>query len=328
LIVEEEPVEGVDMKRPIPITSLPRLTGKRAIVTGASDGVGLALATRLAQAGAELVLPVRNQEKGRSAVDAIRTAAPDAEVTLEALDLASLGSVAELTRRLLADRRPLHLLVNNAGVMAPATRQLTQDGHELQFGTNHLGHFALTAGLLPLLRAGEARVTTVTSSAARFGTFDWNDLQSKLSYSPARSYGISKLANLLFALELDRRSAQAGWGITSTAAHPGTTLTNLYSAGPNLGRTRLSPQAAVIAKLKRWGLFVHGVDEGVQPILYAATGSESHGGGFYGPNGIGEFTGRPTELHVYRSARDAEAAAKLWAVSEQLTRMRFESPVR
>ncbi|MFI5719011.1 SDR family oxidoreductase [Nocardia sp. NPDC051750] len=315
------------MKRSIPITSVPRLTGKRAIVTGASDGVGLALATRLAQAGAEIVLPVRNQEKGRSAVDVIRTAAPEAEITLETLDLASLSSVAELTHRLLADCQPVHLLVNNAGVMAPATRQLTQDGFELQFGTNHLGHFALTAGLLPLLRAGEARVTTVTSSAARFGKFDWNDLQSERSYSPARSYGISKLANLLFALELDRRSAQAGWGITSTAAHPGTTLTNLYSAGPNLGRTRPSPQAAVMAGLKRLGMFVHGVDEGVQPILYAAVGGESHGGGFYGPNGIGEFTGRPTELDIYRPARDAGAAAELWAVSEELTHIGFGSPV-
>ncbi|MGI5218922.1 SDR family oxidoreductase [Nocardia sp. CA-290969] len=315
------------MKRSMPITPVPRLTGKRAIVTGASDGVGFALATRLAAAGAELVLPVRNQEKGRSAVDAIRIAAPEAQVTLEALDLASLGSVAELTHRLLADRRPLHLLVNNAGVMAPATRQLTQDGFELQFGTNHLGHFALTAGLLPLLRAGAARVTTVTSSAARFGTFDWNDLQSERSYSPARSYGISKLANLVFALELDRRSARAGWGITSTAAHPGTTLTNLYAAGPNLGRTRPSPQKAVMSTLKRLGMFVHGIDDGVQPILYAAIGGESHGGGFYGPNGIGEFTGSPAELPVYRSARDTEAAVELWAASEQLTRTSFESPV-
>lgn len=302
---------------------VPDLTGRLAVVTGASDGVGLGLAARLAGAGAELVLPVRNAAKGAAAVERIRSAAPRAVVSTRVLDLASLDSVAALAETLNREGRPIHILVNNAGVMMPATRHTTVDGNELQFGTNHLGHLALTARLLPLLRAGRARVTTMSSSAARSGKLDWDDLQTEHGYTPVRSYSVSKLANLLFGLELDRRSRAGGWGVTSNVAHPGTTLTNLYAAGPNMGRKRPSPYAGIMKALARMGVLVQSVDAGLLPALYAATSPEARGGRFYGPDGLGQFTGGPTELAVYGSARDEAAAARLWDLSEELVGLRF-----
>lgn len=207
--------------------------------------------------------------------------------------------------------------------MAPPTRRTTEDGLELQFGTNHIGHVALTARLLPLLQAGRGRVTTVSSSAARFGRLEWDDLQAERRYSPVRAYNASKLANLLFGLELNRRSRTGGWGITSNVAHPGTTLTNLYASGPDLGRRRPSPQEAIMARLARWGLFVQEVHAGVQPVLYAATSPDAAGGRLYGPDGPGQFTGGPTELPIYRSARKRGDAVRLWELSEQLANVTF-----
>ncbi|MCM0676181.1 SDR family oxidoreductase [Micromonospora phytophila] len=304
---------------------VPELTGTLAVVTGASDGIGLGLAVRLARAGAELVLPVRNPVKGAAAVARIRAAVPGAAVSVPELDLASLASVASLAQTLTAEGRPVNIMVNNAGVMTPPTRHTTADGLELQFGTNHIGHVALVGRLLPLLRAGRARVTTMSSSAARTGRIDWDDLQSERRYSPIRSYGLSKLANLHFGLELDRRSRAGGWGITSNVAHPGTTLTNLYAAGPNLGRTRPAPHAAIMKRLARWGVFVQTVDAGLLPALYAATSPHARGGAFYGPDGFGQFTGGPTELAVYRAARDESDAARVWDVSQRLARVEFDA---
>jgi NAD(P)-dependent dehydrogenase (short-subunit alcohol dehydrogenase family) len=305
--------------------SVPDLTGRRAVVTGASDGIGLGLATRLAQAGADLVLPVRDRVKGEAAVARIRSAVPGAVVALRDLDLASLDSVAALSDALNAEGRPVDILVNNAGVMSPATRHTTADGLELQFGTNHIGHMALVGRILPLLIAGQARVTTMSSSAARTGKIDWVDPQSERKYSPIRSYGTSKLANLMFGLELDRRSRANGWGVVSNVAHPGTTLTNLYTSGPNLGRGRPSRLQAIMKRLAGWGLFVQNVDAGLLPALYAATSPQAQGGRFYGPDGLGQFTGAPTELTVYRAARDEAAAARLWDVSERLTGVEFRA---
>jgi NAD(P)-dependent dehydrogenase (short-subunit alcohol dehydrogenase family) len=302
---------------------VPDLAGKLVVVTGASDGIGLGLAERFARAGAELVLPVRNPPKGAVAVERIRAGVPGAVVGLRAVDLASLDSVAAFVQTMLDDGRPIHILVNNAGVMAPPTRRTTADGLELQFGTNHIGHVALTARLLPLLGAGGARVTTMSSSAARFGRLDWDDLRSVRRYSPVRAYNASKLANLLFGLELDRRATTGGWGITSNVAHPGTTLTNLYASGPNLGRARPSPQQAIMARLARWGVFVQEVHAGLLPALYAATSPDAAGGRFYGPDGLGQFTGGPTELPIYRSARNPDDAARLWTLSEQLAHVTF-----
>ncbi|MFC9912857.1 SDR family oxidoreductase [Streptomyces sp. NPDC059862] len=303
--------------------TVPDLRGKRAVVTGASDGIGLGLAERLARAGVELVLPVRNASKGAAALERIRVNVPEAQVSTRVLDLASLASVETLADTLTAEGRPIHFLINNAGVMAPPVRHTTEDGYELQFGTNHLGHVALTGRLMPLLRAGQARVTTVTSSAARGGRINWDDLQSEQRYSPVRAYNLSKLANLLFALELNRRSTAGEWGIVSNAAHPGTTLTNLYASGPNLGRTRPAPHEAIMKRLARWGVFVQSVDAGVLPLLYAATSRDAQGGCLYGPDGLGQFTGSPTQLAIYRSARNEADAARLWQISERLTGVTF-----
>ncbi|MEV8398338.1 SDR family oxidoreductase [Streptomyces niveus] len=299
--------------------AVPDLRGKLAVVTGASDGVGLGLAGRLARAGAEVLLPVRNPSKGLAALERIRAGVPGAVVSTRVLDLASLDSVETLADTLNREGRPLDILINNAGVMAPATRHTTADGFELQFGTNHLGHLALTGRLMPLLRAGRARVVTLTSVAARVGGIDWDDLQGVRRYAPVRAYSSSKLANLLFALELDRRSTARGWRITSMAAHPGTTLTKLYASGPNLGRTRPARHAALVERLARWGLVVQSVDAGLLPPLYAATSPAAKSGRLYGPDGLGQLSGGPKELPVYRSARDETDAARLWEISEALT---------
>jgi NAD(P)-dependent dehydrogenase (short-subunit alcohol dehydrogenase family) len=302
----------------MPDVSVPDLTGKLAVVTGASDGIGLGLAGRLARAGAEVIMPVRNAAKGAAAVARI-----GGDVSVRTLDLASLESVAALAATLNAEGRPIHLLVNNAGVMMPATRHTTTDGFELQFGTNHLGHVALVARILPLLRAGQARVTTQSSIAARSGKIDFDDLQSERRYSPMRAYSQSKLATMLFALELDRRSHAQGWGITSNVAHPGLTSTNLQAAGPNLGRKRSSPMDPIFRRLSRWGLLVQSVDTGLLPSLYAVTSPRAQGGHFYGPDGLAHLTGNATEQPVYRSARDEAVAARLWDVSNRLAGVDF-----
>ncbi len=312
------------MKKMTTVT-VPDLTGRLAVVTGASSGLGLGLTTRLAAAGAEVLLAVRDPGRGEAALARVRAEVPAARVSLRTLDLASLASVADLGDHLGAEGRPINILINNAGVMAPATRHSTADGLELQFGTNYLGHVALTGRLLALLRAGQARVTTMTSSAARQARLNWADLQSERTYSPVRAYGQSKLANLMFALELDRRSRAAGWGIVSNAAHPGTTLTGLYAAGPNLGREQPAPHEAIMTRLARWGLFVHGVDQGLQSALYAATSPLARGGRLYGPDGIGQFTGGPTELAIYRSARDTAETARLWDYSLRLAHVEFSA---
>ncbi|MEV4343051.1 SDR family oxidoreductase [Actinoplanes sp. NPDC049596] len=288
------------------------LSGRLAVVTGANSGVGRELATRLAADGAEVLLAVRDTTKGAAALSRIRDEAPGAEVSLRALDLASLESVRAFTDGLLAEGRPVDILANNAGVMAPATRHTTADGLELQFGTNFVGHAVLTHRLLPLLQAGSARVTTVTSSAARQGRLDFGDLQAERSYSAVKAYNNSKLADLMFALELDRRSRAEGWGIVSNAAHPGTTLTGLYAAGPNLGRSKPAPHEAIMSRLARWGVLVQGVSQGVLPILYAAASPQAKGGRLYGPDGFGQFKGGPAELDIYKPARDEAAAARLW----------------
>jgi NAD(P)-dependent dehydrogenase (short-subunit alcohol dehydrogenase family) len=303
----------------MPDVSVPDLTGKLAVVTGGSDGLGLGLAGRLARAGAEVILPVRNAAKGAAAAARIR-----GSVSTRPLDLASLDSVAAFADALNADGRPIHILINNAGVMAPPTRHTTGDGLELQFETNYLGHFALTARILPLLRAGQARVTTQSSIAARTGKISFDDLQSERQYSPMRSYGQSKLATLLFGVELDRRSRANGWGITSNVAHPGFTSTNLQLVGPNMGRAkRRSPWDPIFKRLSRRGLLVQTVETGLLPALYAATSPEAQGGRFYGPDGFLHLTGGAAEERIYRSARDTAQAARLWDISARLARVEF-----
>jgi NAD(P)-dependent dehydrogenase (short-subunit alcohol dehydrogenase family) len=303
--------------------AVPDLSGERAVVTGASDGIGLGIATRLAVAGAEVVLPVRNPRKGEAALATIRRQAPDADVSLRDLDLSSLDSVRALGESLREEGRPIHRLVNNAGVMTPPDRQTTADGFELQFGTNHLGHFALVAHLLPLLRAGRARVTSQVSVAANQGAINWDDLNWERSYDGMKAYSQSKIAFGLFGLELDRRGQAHGWGITSNLSHPGVAPTSLLSARPEVGRGQDTRQVRLIRFLSRHGIIVGTVQSAQLPALYAATSPDAKRGGFYGPSGLGHLGGPPGEQKLYSRLRGADEAQRIWQVSEDLTKTRF-----
>ncbi|WP_030077971.1 SDR family oxidoreductase [Streptomyces baarnensis] len=298
--------------------SVPDLSGRRAVVTGGSDGIGLGIATRLAAAGAEVVLPVRNPRKGEAAVAEIRRQAPGANVSLRALDLSSLDSVAALGAALLDEGRPLHLLVNNAGVMTPPDRQTTADGFELQFGTNHLGHVALVLRLLPLLRAGQARVTSQISVAANRNAINWDDLNWERSYNGMRAYSQSKIAFGLFGLELDWRSRAEGWGITSNLSHPGIAPTSLLAARPEVGRAKDTLGVRMIRLLSARGLVVGTVESAKFPALYAATSPDARGGTLYGPSGPGNMGGPPAEQTMYSRLTDPEEARRVWRVSEEL----------
>ncbi|KJQ53833.1 SDR family oxidoreductase [Microbacterium sp. SA39] len=313
------------MPRTIDIT-VPSLIGRRAVVTGGSDGIGLRIAARLAAAGADLVLPVRNLSKGEAAVAGIRSRTPDAQVTLLPLDLSSLASIESFGESMRADGRPVHLLINNAGVMTPPDRQTTADGFELQFGTNHLGHFALVAGLLPLLRAGEARVTSQISIAANERSIHWDDLNWERSYNGMHAYSQSKIAFGMFALELDRRSEAEGWGITSNLSHPGIAPTSLLAARPELGRA----QDTLGVRLIRWGSargIVAGTPEtAALPALFAATSPEAQRRRFYGPSGIGHLGGAPGEQRLFSRLRSEEEARRVWEISEELTGVAIAVP--
>ncbi|WP_439659799.1 SDR family oxidoreductase [Lentzea sp. HUAS TT2] len=294
---------------------VPDLSGKRAVITGASDGVGLGIAGRLAAAGAEVVMPVRNPRKGEAALAAIRRQTPDADVSLRSLDLSSLASVTALGETLLAEDEPVHILINNAGVMTPPERQTTADGFELQFGTNHLGHFALVAQLLPLLKAGRARVTSQISIAANQNAINWDDLNWERSYSGGKAYSQSKIAFGLFGLELARRSEAGGWGITSNLAHPGVAPTSLLAARPEVGRASDTVGVRAIRVLSSVGVL--GTVESAQlPALLAATSREV--GTFYGPTRFGHLSGPPAPQALYSRLRDADEAQRVWRVSEEL----------
>ncbi|MGA5412368.1 SDR family oxidoreductase [Streptomyces pseudogriseolus] len=309
-------------RKPIDIT-VPDLSGRRAVVTGASDGMGLELAARLAAAGAEVVMPVRNPRKGEAAIATIRESHPAADVSLRELDLSSLSSVAALGRTLAEEGLPIHILVNNAGVMNPPDRQTTADGFELQFGTNHLGHVALVAHLLPLLRAGGARVTSQSSIAARSGAINWDDLNFERSYGSSRAYRQSKIAGALFGLELDRRSRAHGWGITSNIAHPGVAPTSLLAARPEVGRDSDTAAFRVIKALSRRGILLGTPRTAMLPALYAATSPDARGELFYGPQGPGNLGGAPGQQALWRPLRSAEDAARVWRISQELTEVRF-----
>jgi NAD(P)-dependent dehydrogenase (short-subunit alcohol dehydrogenase family) len=294
---------------------IPSQVGRTAVVTGANSGLGLIAATELARAGADVVLACRNTEKGAAAIEAIREEAPEATVSLEALDLSSLDSIREFAGRFGAEREGLDLLINNAGVMAPP-RGETADGFELQIGTNHLGHFALTGLLLEMLEGREdARVVTVSSTAHKFGRIDFDDLQSEGRYSRWRAYGQSKLANILFALELDRRLRAAGSTVSSLAAHPGYSATNLQSAAaPALDRAVMAVTNFLLAQ---------SAEMGTLPVLYAATRPNLDGGLFIGPDGFEEQRGHPKVVRPVRAGRDESSARRLWEVSEELAGVRY-----
>jgi NAD(P)-dependent dehydrogenase (short-subunit alcohol dehydrogenase family) len=303
--------------------TIPDQSGRLVVVTGANSGIGLGAARRLAAAGAEVILAVRSPERGGRAMRDLLDENPRARLSVEQIDLASLTSVREFAERLRAAGRPIHTLVNNAGVMSPPARMATSDGFELQFGANHLGHYALTAALLPLLRKAESpRVVTVSSGVSHIGRINFDDLQWERGYSPMRAYAQSKLANLIFARELDRRSRAYGWGILSAAAHPGATHTNLQKAGPLLGGRRSAMSLIIQASTHIPGIWQE-IPDGCLPTLFAATSPRAAGGGYYGPGGFAEMSGPPAEARIPSQARSEATARRLWEVSERLTGVSF-----
>jgi NAD(P)-dependent dehydrogenase (short-subunit alcohol dehydrogenase family) len=293
---------------------IPPQTGRLAVVTGATGGLGYEIALALAQGCADVIVAARNESKGREAAAKIRTLAPSSLVRFERLDLAVQASVAAFARRMIVAGRPLDLLVNNAGVMALPRRQLTADGFEMQFATNYLGHFALTGLLLPLLKESRSpRVVQMSSLAHRVGKIRFDNLQGERRYGAWAAYSQSKLASLLFARELQRRSDRQGWGLLSSAAHPGYARTELFANGLGAG-SLLSLLSRSLGRLVG-----QSAAEGAQPALYAAASESAAAGQFYGPGGLFELTGPTAAARVSPQARDEALARKLWQVSEQLT---------
>lgn len=298
---------------------IPDQSGRVAVVTGANSGLGLVTARELARAGAAVRLACRSEEKGRSAAQSIRNLVPGADLTVAVLDLADLDSVRSFAEGLVAPGSQLDLLINNAGIMA-APRRLTKQGFESQIGTNHLGHFALTGRLLPaLLKAPAPRVVTVSSALHRNGTINFDDLSGERKYSRWGAYGQSKLANLMFCFELQRRATEAGTALRSMAAHPGYAATNLQSAAPDRFHERI-----FMAIGNR--LFAQSADMGALPALYAATMPDLPGGTYVGPDGRGEQRGHPKVVRAADKAYDEATWRRLWEVSEELTGVHYEFP--
>lgn len=294
---------------------IPDQAGRTAVVTGANSGLGLETARELARHGAAVVLACRDITKGERALQDIQRSAPAAELELAALDLGSLAAVKGFAEGLCERATGVDLLINNAGVMASPHR-LTSDGFELQMGTNVLGHFALTGRLLGQMQGREdARVVTLSSNAHKMGRINFDDLQSERRYNRWTAYGQSKLADLMLALELDRRLRASGSSVKSVAAHPGYAATNLQSAAaPAIDRWGMALTNVLVAQSAAMGAL---------PSLYAATEPGLQGGTYVGPGGIGEFRGHPRVVSPSRAARDPEAAARLWQQAEELTGVKF-----
>jgi NAD(P)-dependent dehydrogenase (short-subunit alcohol dehydrogenase family) len=301
------------------------LHGRRAVVTGANSGLGRQTAEQLARAGAEVTLACRSAERGEQAAAAIRAAVPEARVAVEPLDLADLASVRAAAERITADGRPLDILINNAGVMATPQRE-TVDGFELQFGTNHLGHFALTGLLLGALRAAPApRVVTVSSTVHRIGSIDFDNLQWRHGYGPWKAYGRSKLANLLFARELQVRADAAGIPLRSCASHPGYSATELQTTGPSMGGGAMARFNTLGGRIGN-ALVATADSYGALPSLYAATDPEVPGGSYVGPTRLFQSRGPVGVVPSSRAGRDMTVAARLFDVSEDLTGVRYDAP--
>jgi len=297
---------------------VPDLSGRCIVVTGANSGIGYEAALAFARRHASVVLACRNQEKAKSAADRIRGEAPDVQLDLIPLDLSDLSSVRAFADTFRQRHAQLHALVNNAGVMA-LPRRVTKDGFEMQLGTNHLGHFALTGQLLDVLfTTPGSRVVNVSSIAHKFGKIRFHDLQSEKSYSKWAAYGQSKLANLLFTCELDRRLKEAGSDTISVACHPGWAATNLQEVGPKMAGSKL------MEKLSAWGnaIFAQDAAAGGLPTVFA-TVEPLRGSEYVGPTGLMGWRGPPAIIEPLSQARDRETAQRLWEESERLTGVRF-----
>jgi NAD(P)-dependent dehydrogenase (short-subunit alcohol dehydrogenase family) len=294
---------------------IPDQSGRTAVVTGANSGLGLATTRELARRGARVIMACRSTDKGESAASDIRRQAPEAKLDVRSLDLGSLESIQAFANDLDLEAGGLDLLINNAGIMM-TPQQTTHDGFELQLGTNHLGHFALTGLLLDTVQSAEAgRVVTLSSIEHKSGHIEFGDLQSEDGYAPRKAYRQSKLANAIFGVELDRRLRAAGSSAISVLAHPGYSDTNLQTTGPT------GPMKAILKVGNK--LLAQDADTGALPTLYAATAPGVEGGDFYGPDGFKEMRGNPTHVDVIPEARDPGVASRLWDISEELTGIRY-----
>lgn len=302
------------------LADMPTQQGRIFLVTGGTSGIGYESAKALAGAGAQVIIAARNAKQGEDAIARIHQETQDAHVRFESLDLADLASVRALSERLKATLPHLDGLINNAGIMEPPERGTSADGFELQFAVNYLGHFALTAELMPLLQqAASPRVVTLSSiAAARGGAIHFLDMQFAQAYDPAAAYSQSKLACLIFARELQRRSDAGGWGIQSIASHPGVSRTNLL-----VNRSGLSGLVR-----RNLPFLFQPAAQGALPTLYAATAPEAQGGTYYGPTGLMETRGPLGLAMVPAAAADAPTTARLWALSEELSGTRFPSRLR
>ena len=297
---------------------IPSQAGKTALITGANSGIGYQAALELARHGAHVLLGCRNEAKGRAALERLLREAPGASAEVVPLDMASLASVRAFAAAFIGRGIALDLLINNAGVMALPKRELTEDGFERQFGTNHLGHFALTGLLLPALLAAPApRVVTVASLAHRTGKIDFDNLQRERGYEGWDAYNASKLANILFAKELDRRARAAHSRLLSLAVHPGVSTTSIFENGP--GTMNLK---AIMVKLLA-PVMMQNDEAGALPTLYAATSPDAHGGEYIGPDGFGELKGSPVVVQPRPQALDVAVGERLWTVSEDLTGVHY-----
>ncbi len=298
---------------------IPDQSGKTFVVTGGNSGIGYEAALVLAQKKAHVVLACRSPQRAGDALASLRQAAPGASVEVLQLDLASLESVRAFAEAFRAAHAKLHGLLNNAGLMAlPYTR--TADGFEMQLGTNHLGHFALTGLLLPTLLSTEgARVVNVASQAHRMGKMHWDDLMGERRYDAWQRYGQSKLANLLFTYELQRRLEARGAKVSTLACHPGYAATALQHKGPEMEGSKLKGMIMSLGN----GLLAQSSAMGALPTLRAATDPEAKGGEYYGPRGLGEMQGYPKKVESTKQARDREAQKRLWDESVRLTRVTY-----
>lgn len=299
---------------------IPDLSGRRILVTGGASGIGLEAARALAEHGAEILIADRNEIAGRAALGRIREGKPDARVQFRALDLGSLAAVSAFATEMLEEGRSIDVLINNAGIQPIAERRVSADGFELAFGIGHLGHFALTARLMPLLRASpDARIVTVSSLVHGNGRFDWDDLQMEKGYEPQRAYSQTKLANLLFARELQRRLDANGVPIRSIAVHPGVARTSIGKNRKELGAFRFGDHVVTTVLSLVMPVLGQPAAAGALPTMFAASAPEAQGGGFYGPNGFGGMKGAPVAVAIKPAGQDLEAARRLWSVSEKLT---------
>ena len=295
---------------------IPNLAGKTAIVTGSTAGLGLVAATELAAHGADVTMAVRDVARGEKVARAIIDAYPEASVQVASLDLTSLASITEFATTFIKKNKRLDILINNAGIMGVPKRELTEDGFEAQFGTNHLGHFALTGLLMPLIsKTKGARIVTVSSNLHKTGRMNFDDLMGEKSYKPWAAYGQSKLANLLFTSELQRRLVAAKVDAIAVAAHPGWSNTSLMKSGPMKGRSKF------MLGLGQWvtNRMAQSGSMGALNELYAATAADVKGNDYFGPDGKGEQKGYPRRVDRTSFAKNEADAKRLWDVSEQLT---------